>query len=140
LERRYLIVPGLRSSRIYVIDTKKDYRRPEIKKIIEPSEVKDKTGYSRLHTVHCGPDALFISALGNENGDGPGGLLVMDHYSLDVLGKWEIDRGDQYYSYDFWWHITSDVMVTSEWAVPNTIENGLNPAHLKDKYGNRIHF
>jgi len=75
-----------------------------------------------------------------KNGDGPGGLLVMDHYSLDVLGKWEIDRGDQYYSYDFWWHITSDVMVTSEWAVPNTIENGLNPAHLKDKYGNRIHF
>src|SRR5438477_12183904 len=30
LERRYLIIPGLRSSRIYVIDTKPDPTRPKI--------------------------------------------------------------------------------------------------------------
>jgi len=35
VERRYLIVPGLRSSRLHVIDTKPDPRRPQIIKTIE---------------------------------------------------------------------------------------------------------
>ena len=36
LERRYLIVPGLRSSRTYVLDTKPDPRRPQVVRTIEP--------------------------------------------------------------------------------------------------------
>ena len=36
VERRYLIVPGLRSSRIHVIDTKPDPKKPSIAKVIEP--------------------------------------------------------------------------------------------------------
>ncbi|QXJ27747.1 Selenium-binding protein [Saccharolobus shibatae B12] len=139
-ERRFLVVPGLRSSRIYIIDTKLNPRQPNIVKTIEPEEVKKVTGYSRLHTVHCGPDGVYISALGNENGEDPGGILMLDHYSFEPLGKWEIDRGDQYLAYDFWWNLPNEVMVTSEWAVPNTIENGLRLEHLKDRYGNRIHF
>ena len=140
LERRYLIVPGIRSSRIYVIDTKENPTSPKIVKIIEPEEVISKSGYSRLHTVHCGPDGIYISALGNETGEGPGGILVLDHFSFEVLGKWEVDRKDQYLAYDFWWNLPNEVMVTSEWAVPNTIENGLKLEHLKDRYGNRLHF
>ncbi|HET6421036.1 MAG TPA: selenium-binding protein SBP56-related protein, partial [Geobacteraceae bacterium] len=57
LERRYLVVPGLRSSRIYIIDTKPDPARPTISKIIEPEEIMERSGYSRPHTIHCGPDA-----------------------------------------------------------------------------------
>ncbi|ARM74667.1 selenium-binding family protein [Acidianus manzaensis] len=140
VERRYLVVPGLRSSRIYIIDTKQNPRQPQIVKTIEPKEVVSKTGYTRLHTVHCGPDGIYISAFGNETGDGPGGILMLDHYTFDPLGKWEIDRGDQYLAYDFWWNLPNEVMVSSEWATPNTIEDGLKLEHLKDKYGNRIHF
>jgi selenium-binding protein 1 len=36
VERRYLIVPGLRSSRLHVLDTKPDPRTPKIVKVIEP--------------------------------------------------------------------------------------------------------
>ena len=50
LERRYLIIPGMRSSRIYVVDTKPDPTQAKIHKIIEPEEVFRKTGYSRPHT------------------------------------------------------------------------------------------
>jgi selenium-binding protein 1 len=39
LERRYLIIPGLRSSRIYIVDTKPDPTQAKIHKIIEPEEV-----------------------------------------------------------------------------------------------------
>src|SRR6201993_4175085 len=45
LERRYLIIPGIRSSRIYVIDTNGGPMKARIHKIIEPGEGFAKTGY-----------------------------------------------------------------------------------------------
>src|ERR1700752_559501 len=47
LERRYLVVPGLRSSRIHILDTKPDPRSPKIVKVIEPQEGADRAGYTR---------------------------------------------------------------------------------------------
>ena len=59
VERRYLVVPGIRSSRIHIIDTKPEPRKPKIVKIIEPETLADRAGYSRPHTVHCGPTGIF---------------------------------------------------------------------------------
>src|SRR5215510_2314870 len=74
IERRYLLVPGLRSSRIHILDTKPDPRSPSIVKVIEPDELARKTGYSRPHTSHCGPDGIYMSALGAPDGGGPAGV------------------------------------------------------------------
>jgi len=140
VERRYLIVPGLRSSRIYVYDTK-DRVSPELVKIIEPEEFGKRTGYSRPHTVHCGPEGLYVSALGGWESDGPGGIALLDHTSFEVLGRWEVDRGTQHLAYDFWWHINHDVLVSSEWGTPSMIENGVvGELLLGRKYGHRLHF
>ena len=79
VERRYLLVPGLRSSQIHAIDVKDDPRSPKIVKVIEAEEIARKTGYSRPHTIHCGPDGIYVSALGNPEGDGPGGIFLLDH-------------------------------------------------------------
>jgi methanethiol oxidase len=141
VERRYLIVPGLRSSRIYVLDTKDDPRNPKIVKEIPASELADKADYSRPHTIHCGPDGIYVSALGGGRSDGPGGIAVLDHTTFEVRGQWEQDRGDQYLAYDFWWHLTRDVLVSSEWATPSMMEDGLVPELLLGrKYGLRLHF
>jgi selenium-binding protein 1 len=140
VERRYLVVPGLRSSRIYIMDTKPDPRNPRIVKVIEPSEAAQRAGYSRPHTVHCGPDGIYLSALGNPEGDGPGGIFVLDHDTFEVLGRWEVDRGPQFLAYDFWWHLGYDVMITSEWGTPRMIENGVDlDALLNSRYGHHIH-
>ena len=56
VERRYLVVPGLRSSRIHIIDTKPNPRKPKIVKVIEPEDVFARANYSRPHTIHCGPE------------------------------------------------------------------------------------
>src|SRR5215216_3410910 len=61
LERRYLVVPGLRSSHIYVLDTKPDPRQPQLVRTIEADELAAKAGYSRPHTVHCGPGGSLCS-------------------------------------------------------------------------------
>jgi selenium-binding protein 1 len=140
VERRYLIVPGLRSSRVHVIDTKPDPRRPKIVKVIEPDELHERTGYSRPHTVHCGPEGIYVGALGAPDGNGPGGVFVMDHDSFEPLGRWEVERGPQYFAYDFWWHLGHDTMVTSEWGTPNMVEGGLDPEILmRSGYGHRLH-
>ena len=141
VERRYLVVPGLRSSRIHILDTKPDPRQPQIVKVIEPEEVFNRTGYSRLHTIHCGPEGIYVSGLGNPEGEGPGGVFLLDHNSFEVLGRWEVDRGPQFLAYDFWWHLGHDTMITSEWGTPNMIENGLVPELLlNSKYGRHLHF
>ena len=140
VERRYLIVPGLRSSRIHIIDVKPDPRQPKIVKVIEPEEVFMRTGYSRLHTVHCGPEGIYMNGLGAPNGDGPGGVFLLDHDSYDVLGRWEVDRGPQFFAYDFAWHLGHDIQITSEWGTPNMFEDGLVPELLLGgKYGHRLH-
>jgi selenium-binding protein 1 len=133
VERRYLVVPGLRSSRIHVLDTKEDPVNPKIVKVIEPAEIARRTGYSRPHTSHCGPDALYMSALGAPDGEGPGGIFMMDHETFEPLGRWEIDRGPQYLAYDFWWHLGYDTLVTSEWGTPNMVEGGSTPSCCSER-------
>ena len=144
LERRYLIIPGLRSSRIYIIDTKPHPTEAKIHKIIEPAELFRKTGYSRPHTVHCGPEGVYVSTLGGAGPDGtdsPPGVFIMDCETFDILGRWEIDRGPQKLHYDFWWNLPRDYMVTSEWGLPPQFENGIVAEDLlANKYGHHIHF
>ena len=142
LERRYLIVPGIRSSRIYVLDTKADPRHPQVVRTIEADELAAKAGYSRPHTLHCGPGGIFLSALGGANGnDGPGGVALLDHDSFDVVGAWELDRGEQYFAYDVWWHLDYDTVITSEWATPSMFEGGLNPEDLLGRrFGHHLNF
>jgi selenium-binding protein 1 len=140
VERRYLVVPGIGSSRIHILDTSPDPRNPKVVKVIEPETLAARTGYASPHTVHCGPEGILISALGAPDGDGPGGIFVMDHESFDVLGKWELDRGPQRLSYDFWWHLGYDTIITSEWGTPNMVSKGVNPEILlAGGYGHKLH-
>jgi selenium-binding protein 1 len=140
VERRYLVVPGIHSSRIHVIDTKPDPRNPEIIKVIDGATVAERTGYAAPHTVHCGPDGIYLNALGAADGGGPGGIFMMDHDSFEVKGAWELDRGPQVLAYDFFWHLGHDTMITSEWGTPNMVTEGLNPELLlAGKYGHAVH-
>jgi selenium-binding protein 1 len=140
VERRYLVLPGTQSSNIHIVDTKPDPRNPAVIRTIDAETVAKRTGYANLHTAHCGPDGIYVNALGAPSGDGPGGIFVMDHETFDIRGRWEIDRGPQYLAYDFWWHLGHDTMITSEWGTPNMVRDGVNPELLlAGKYGNALH-
>jgi len=138
--RRYLIVPGLRSSNIHIIDTK-DPRRPKLHKVISGREIREKTNLSAPHTVHCLADGhIMLSMLGDGNGDAPGGFLLLDD-EFNIAGRWAESLEGMNYNYDFWYQPRHNVMVSSEWAAFNTAKGGF---HLKDvkagKYGRHIHF
>jgi methanethiol oxidase len=140
MERRYLIVPGIASNRVHILDTRPDPKQPKLVKVIEPAEFTAKTGYSAPHTIHCGPDGIYGSALGSPSGDGPGGIFLMDPDTFELKGQWEQERGPQELAYDFWWHLGHDTMVTSEWGTPNMVKDGVNPELLLGgKYGHKLH-
>jgi methanethiol oxidase len=107
-----------------------------------PRSWPPKAGYSRPHTIHCGPGGIYLFSLGGANGhDGPGGVALLDHDSFEVTGPWELDRGDQYFAYDGWWHLNHDTMITSEWGSPSMFEHGLDPEDLLGRrFGHHLNF
>jgi len=65
---------------------------------------------------------------------------MLDPETFDLKGQWEVERGPQNLTYDFWWHLGHDTMITSEWGTPNMIEDGLNGGLLlAGKYGHALH-
>lgn len=138
--RRFLVLPGLRSSRIYIVDTE-DAKAPKIHKVIEPEVVKSKANLSAPHTVHCLADGtIVISMLGDAEGNGPGGFLQLNQ-DFEVTGRWEADSRGMKFNYDFWYQPRHNVMVSSEWAAPKTNFPGFKLEDVEaGKYGQQIHF
>src|SRR5580700_8705268 len=135
-------MPHLRPSHIRLYHPHPDARHPPLLRQIRPHELAPQAGHSRPHTLHCGPDGIFVSCLGGGKGaDGPGGIALLDHDTFDVLRAWETDRDGQYLAYDAWWHLNQNTLITSEWGTPSMIEDGINPELLLGhKYGHALHF
>lgn len=137
--RRFLVVPGLKSSRIYIIDTQ-DQRSPKIHKIIEPEEIIEKVNLTAPHTVHClATGNVMISMLGDGEGNGPGGFMLLDE-NFEITGRWENNMDGMKYNYDYWYQPRRNFMVSSEWGAPNTFDAGFDLADVEaGKYGQQIH-
>ena len=91
-QRKYLIVPGVRSSNIHIIDCISNPKKPSHYKIIKGSEIKKKTNLSAPHTVHCLGSDIIISMLGDAKGNGPGGFLHLNE-NFEIIGRWEKNLG-----------------------------------------------
>ncbi|MGI9356311.1 MAG: selenium-binding family protein [Rhizobiaceae bacterium] len=138
MSRDYLLMPGVRSSNINVIDVT-DAKNPRHHKTVSGDEIKEKTNLSAPHTVHCLHSDIIISMLGDADGNGPGGFLHLDQ-NFDIVGRWENDLGDMKYNYDFWYQPRHNQMVSSEWAAPNTFMPGFDLDDVgAGKYGQSIH-
>ncbi|MBP3959412.1 selenium-binding family protein [Gemmata sp. G18] len=138
-DRRYLIVPGLKSGRIHIVDAK-DPLALKVHKVIEPEEIAKKADLSAPHTAHCLPTGeIMLSMLGNAKGEAPGGFLLLDD-KYEIKGRWEKDLTGMNFNYDFWYQPQHNAMVSSEWAAPKTFAPGPNFDDVKaGKYGQKIH-
>ncbi len=56
------------------------------------------------HTIHCGPDGIYVSALGRRTAAAREASSSSIR-RLRLRGRWELDRGPQELAYDVWWHI-----------------------------------
>lgn len=139
MRRDYLLMPGVRTSNINVIDVS-DPREPRHHLTVSGDEIKAKTNLSAPHTVHCLHSDIIVSMLGDAEGNGPGGFLHLDQ-DFQIVGRWENDLGSMKYNYDFWYQPRHDLMVSSEWAAPNTFMPGFDLEDVSaGKYGQQVHF
>jgi selenium-binding protein 1 len=140
MERKYLIVPGVRTSNFYIIDTATNPRKPALFKTIDGDEIKQKVNLSAPHTVHCLGSEIIVSMLGDADGNAPGGYLHLDK-DFNIVGRWEHDTTGMNFSYDFWYQPRHNMMVSTEWAAPNTFMPGFDLDDVGNgKYGKQIHF
>jgi selenium-binding protein 1 len=141
-DRSHLIIPGFRSSRIYVVDVATDPRRPQIERVIEPEELVRATGYTRPHTTHCMPgENVVLSMLGDAEGNAAGGFAVLDGRTFEVKGRWENGGPRPPMNYDFWYQPRKNTLVSSEFGAPNAYEPGFDLDDVAaGRYGRQLHF
>ena len=129
--RSRLIVPGLGSDRIYIVDVKTDPLKPRLDKVIEPWEVHE-WGVSTPHTTHCLADGnVMISTLGDgPEKNGKGSFILLDGETFKPIGTWPKTKEDETpFGYDFWYQPYHNVMISTEWGHPKCFFGGLD---LKD--------
>jgi len=138
--RRFLVMPGLGSGRIHIIDVANP-QKPKMHKVISGQEIAKKTNLATPHTVHCLADGqIMISMLGDAQGNAPGGFLLLDQ-KFEVVGRWAKPGQGMEFNYDFWYQPRHNVMVSSQWAAPKTIQPGFKIEDVKaGKYGHKLHF
>ncbi|CAJ0937486.1 unnamed protein product, partial [Mesorhabditis belari] len=136
-QRSHLIAPCLNSDRIYIINVK-DPKNLRLEKVI-PSEKLKEHNVSFPHTSHCLADgSIMISTLGDENGNNKGNFLLLDGKTFEPKNHWN-SNGNLQFNYDFWYQPRKNVMISTEWGVPNLIKNGFNPEHFQiGKYGHNV--
>ena len=69
---------------------------------------------------------IVISMLGDAEGNGAGGFAVLDAKTFEVKGRWENGGGMPPMNYDFWYQPRKNVLVSSEFGVPNAYEPGFD--------------
>ncbi|XP_056407514.1 methanethiol oxidase-like isoform X2 [Hyla sarda] len=139
--RNKLILPCLTSSRTYVVDVGTDPRAPRLHKVVEAEEVRKKCGLVDLHSSHClGSGEIMISALGDPEGNGKGGFVLLDGETFEVKGNWEVEGQATPFGYDFWYQPRHNVMISTEFGAPKAYRNGFKMEDVAaGHYGRHIH-
>ncbi|CAM6075445.1 unnamed protein product [Sphagnum tenellum] len=127
-QRRFLVLPSLVSSRIYIVDTAANPLAPVLHKVVEPEEISNKTGLAFPHSAHCLANGdVMVSCMGDKEGhaEGAGFLLLDSHF--DVKGRWEKPGNSPDFGYDFWYQPRHNIMISSSWGAPLAFTKGFNP-------------
>ena len=90
MSRKYLLIPGVRSNNIYIVDTATEPKAPHIHKVIDGNKIKINK-FIGPHTVHC-LGSEIISFLGDAKGETPGGYLHLNK-DFEIVGRWETSMG-----------------------------------------------
>lgn len=129
-KRDKLIVAGLSSDRLYVLDVGSDPRAPKIHKTIEPSHFH-KLDVSAPHTIHClASGDVMVSTLGNAQRQAKGSFVLIDANEWIVKGLWS--ETSVAFGYDYWYQPRHNVMISTEWGAPAAFSKGFSVDHVSE--------
>lgn len=137
-QRKFLILPGVKSGRIYAIDVR-DPRAPKLHKYINGEDIAKATGLAYPHTSHClGDGNIMVSMMGRDDASATGGFLLLSS-ELEIVGTYSKDNQTTPYGYDFWYQPYFNTMISTEFGAPSSFLLGFNPAEATSHYGHHIH-
>ncbi|XP_058716347.1 methanethiol oxidase-like isoform X1 [Poecile atricapillus] len=139
-KRTKLVLPGLISSRIYVVDVGSQCRAPRICKMIEPVDVFWKCNKGYLATTHALPNGdILIANMGDPAGNSKGGFVVLDGETFELKGNWENECEVPHSGCDFWYQARHNVLVSSAGLAPKVAGRGFSPDDFKKGvFGRRL--
>ncbi|CAG9770482.1 unnamed protein product [Ceutorhynchus assimilis] len=140
-KRDKLILPGLLSNRVFIVDTGKTPRSPFMHKVIEASEINN-LDCTALHTSHCLANGdIMISCMGDLKGNPKSDYVLIDSKTFKVKGTWVQGKAAKF-NYDFWYQPYHDIMVSTEWGAPKIWKRGYHPDDITtpDAYGRNLNF
>ncbi|KAK4876637.1 hypothetical protein RN001_009143 [Aquatica leii] len=133
--RDKLVLPGLESKRVYIMDTGKNSRAPEMYKIIDATEIS-KFNCSYLHTTHCLPTGeIMISFYGDNEGNFKGNFLLFDTKTFKIKGLW--NKNSFKSAYDFWYQPYHDILAVTEFGAPKELKKGFEVCQIP-QYGRHL--
>lgn len=135
-----MLVPGLFSGRLHLLDIETDPARPAL--LSTHGNLKGDSGYEVPHTVIGMPDGGYlVSMIGNTlDPAGPGGLVLLDE-NAQVVSSFgpAAERADAdtppHYMYDVGINLLRNRMVTTTFGLPKDVGGSLNP----DGLGNEVY-
>lgn len=140
--RNRLVMPALKSDRIFIVDTGTNPKAPKMFKVIDGADMRA-LNCSTPHTTHCLPSKeIMISIMGDADGNGKGDFVLVDAETLAIKGTWTNGSKRANFGYDFWYQPYFDIMVSSEWGAPRIFKRGFQPSDCLDTstYGRSINF
>ncbi|XP_055340366.1 methanethiol oxidase-like isoform X4 [Paramacrobiotus metropolitanus] len=86
ITRRFLIIPGLQSGNIHIVDVA-TANAPRLHKVIDGAQIAQRFDIQYPHTVHCLPSGeIMISYMGDQQGKGKGAFLLLDGETFEPKG------------------------------------------------------
>ncbi|XP_047739888.1 methanethiol oxidase [Hyalella azteca] len=133
--RDKLVVPALRSGRVYIVDVSNE-TKPTMFKVLEDDLKKLDLSYP--HTSHCLPTGeIMISTMGDGEGNAKGAFATFNSRTFESTGLWTQDMVP--FGYDFWYQPGHDVLISSEWGAPSAFSGGFNPSDVAaGKFGTHL--
>lgn len=140
LKRDLLILPALKSAKVFIVDVGTDPRKPKMHKVIDGSVMRS-FNCSYPHTTHClATGEIMISTMGDKDENGKGDFVLIDSKTLEMKGSWTKGNKLAKFGYDFWYQPYHDVMFSTEWGTPKRFKTGFHPEDTvdKDHYGTSL--
>ena len=108
---------------IFILLIPTDPKAPRLYKVIEGQKLNQRPTCQATHSTLPRIRNNYIVSWQCKR-RGTGGYLQLDK-EFNIIGRWENSMGGIKFGYDFWYQPRHNVMVSSEWAAPNTFMPGL---------------
>jgi selenium-binding protein 1 len=140
VHQTHMLVPGLFSGRLHVLDIATDPSRPTVLTVND--KLLEDSGYAIPHTVIGMPDGGYLlSMIGNGlDPAGPGGMVLLDENAEVVesfgppAARAPLDA-PPHYMYDAGINLLRNRMITTTFGLPKDVGGSLNPGGL----GNEVY-